>query len=68
LLEQFARHVLRSADTGRAKVDLAGIVLGVASQLLHGLGRHLGIDDDDVLQLGRHRQELEVVERVERNL
>jgi hypothetical protein len=63
-LEQFARQVDGRAAARRRARQLAGVLLGVGDVFLHGLDRHLGVDDQDVGD-GRHQADgLEILDEV----
>jgi hypothetical protein len=65
-LEQLHREVVGRADAGGTIADLAGILLGVVDQLLDGIDRRRGPDDEEILRLTRKDERREVLHRIVR--
>ena len=66
-LEQLAGEVLRRADAGRGKAQLARVGARIGDQLLHGLGRHVIGHDENIGRVDRLRDRQQVLGGVVRH-
>ena len=68
VLEQLGRHVQIAADPGRAIKHVFGALTGQCQQFLDAPRRHRRMHAEDQRLLRQHRERLQIVDRIEREI